>query len=371
MADMFDYLSWRGDLPFSAVPPTPVDALIFSTLVYIGFDGIVPEDLSLPVPLHVAANAFLALPDAEDRVRVKSDLALLQAAADSPRLRNTQLAFFRNKCIAEEETQFAAMAFLLEDGTAFLAFRGTDYSLVGWKEDFNMSFRDSVPAQREAAAYTVSFAAQFTASLRLGGHSKGGNLAVFAAAKAPLGVQRRIQAVYSLDGPGFTGSLMGNNGYLRMVPKLHTYIPESSIIGILLEHEEPYTVIKSRQVSILQHEPYSWEVLGGDFIHVEEISAGSRFADQTIKKWIADMTNTEREAFVDAIYELLGAGGATQVSDLLHPRSILAFLRKLRSNDATRRLLTGEMAELLKAAGETLSQFRKEQGGKNETNVIQ
>ena len=358
MADMFDYLKWRGDLPFSSIPPTPVDALVFSTLVYIAFDGIVPEDLSHPIPLHVAANAFLGLADAESRVRTKSDLALLRAAAESPRLRNTQLAFFRNKLIAEEETQFAAMAFLLDDKTAFLAFRGTDYSLVGWKEDFNMSFRDSVPAQDEAASYTVSFAAQFSGPLRLGGHSKGGNLGVFAAAKAPLGVQKRIQAVYNLDGPGFTSSLMGNSGYLRIVPKVHTYIPESSIIGILLEHEESYSVIKSRQVSVMQHEPYSWEVLGGDFVHVKEISAGSRFADQTIRNWIADMTNSEREAFVDAVYELLRAGGASQVGDLLHPKSILAFLRKLRANDATRKLLTGEMTELLKAAGETLSQFR-------------
>lgn len=363
MGDMFDYLKWRGDISFSAVPPTPVDALIFSSLVYVGFDGIVPATLSHPIPLHVAADAFLALPNAQDRVRVKSDLDLLRVAAEAPRLRNTGLAFFRNTFIAEEETQFAAMAFLLDDGTAFLAFRGTDNSLVGWKEDFNMSFQDSVPAQREAASYLISFAAQYTSPLRLGGHSKGGNLAVYAAAKAPLGVQRRIQAVYNLDGPGFHGSLMGNAGYLRMVPKIHTYIPESSIIGILLEHEEPYTVIKSRQISILQHEPYSWEIQGGDFIHLDEISAGSRFADETIKSWIADMTSAERETFVDAIYALLSEGGVSQVSDLLQPKSILAFLRSLKSNDATRRLLTGEMVELLKAAGETLVKFRAAANG--------
>jgi hypothetical protein len=154
---------------------------------------------------------------------------------------------------------------------------------------------------------------------------------------------------------------MGNPGYLRMVPKIQTYIPESSIIGILLEHEEPYSVIKSRQLSILQHEPYSWEILAGDFIHVEEISAGSRFADKTIKNWIADMSREERSAFVDAMFEVLSAGGATQVGDLLHPKTILAFFRTLNANEATRKLLTGEMMQLLRAAGETLVQFRREQ----------
>ena len=370
MADMFDYLQWRGDIPFSAVPPTPVDALIFSSLVYIDFAGIVPETLDHPVPLHTAAQVLLKLPKAEDRVRVKADLELLETAASSLRLRNTRLAFYRSKLIPEEETQFAAMAFLLEDGNAFLAFRGTDTSLVGWKEDFNMSFQDSVPAQREAAAYTVSFASRFTGKLYLGGHSKGGNVAVFASAKAPLGLQNRIQTVYNLDGPGFTESLMGHPGYLRMVPKIRTYIPESSVIGILLEHEEPYSVIKSRQLSILQHEPYSWEILGGDFVHVQEISAGSRFADETITNWIADMSQAERSAFVDAIYTLLSAGGATQVSDLLSPKSILAFFRTLNANEATRRLLTGEMMQLLRAAGETLIQFRKEQGRKQNLPVL-
>lgn len=362
MADLFDYLRWRGDLAFSGVPVSPVDALIFSALVYLDMQGIVPETLEGSVTLQAAAQAFLQLPDAENRVRTKNDLSLLQAAAGSPRFQNVRLAFYRSSFIPEEETQFAAMAFLPEDGTAFLAFRGTDYSLVGWKEDFNMSFQDSVPAQRKAAQYTISFAAGFIGQLRLGGHSKGGNLAVYAGAKLPLGVQNRIIAVYNLDGPGFTDSLMGNQGYLQLVPRIHTYIPESSVIGILLEHEEPYTVIKSRQVSILQHELYSWEIMGGDFISLDEISAGSRFADQTIKNWIADMDQEQRSIFVDTLFELLSAGGATQVHDLLNPKSILAFFRTLRKNEKTQKLLTTEMIELLKAAGETLVEFRSKQG---------
>lgn len=356
MGTMFDYLQWRGDLPFSAVPFGPVDALIFSTLVYLRFEGIVPQDMGRPVPLHVAADAFAALADADSRVRSRNDLALLRAAADAPRFRNTRLGCYRTKLIASEQTQFAAMACLLEDGTVFLAFRGTDNTLIGWKEDFNMTFCDSVPAQREAAAYTEEFAREYPVLLRLGGHSKGGNLAVFAGATASDNTQKRILGVYNLDGPGFTDSLMGDAGYLRLVPKIQTYIPESSIIGILLEHEEAYTVIKSRQIGPLQHEPYSWEIQAGGFVHVQEMSQGSQFADRTIKNWLRDMTSQERSAFVDAVFELLSAGGASQVSELLHPKNIRAFFKALSGSPRTKAMLSGEFLEILKAAHETLTQ---------------
>jgi len=350
MGTLYDYLNWRGDLSFNTVPVTAVDALIFSALSYLDFEGIVPKNLQNPIPLHVAADAFLHLEKTQDRIRVKNDLQLLRAAADAPRFRNARLAFYRSKLIVEEETQFAAIAFLLDDGTAFLAFRGTDYSLVGWKEDFNMSFQDSVPAQREAAAYVAEFASNYPVLLRLGGHSKGGNLAVYASAKVNPNIQKRILEIYNLDGPGFTENMMNDAGYLAIVPKIQTYIPESSIIGMLLEQRDEYRVIKSRQVGLLQHEPYSWEIQAGDFEYAEEISKSSQFADKAIANWIQDMTPQEREAFVDATYQLLSAGGASSVGELLHPKNILAFFKALNTNEESRKLLTGEMKEFLKIA---------------------
>lgn len=350
MEGLFDYLHWRGDIPFSQVSPTPVDALIFSALSYIGFDGIVPKDLSGSIPLDTAAEQFAALPDAEKRVRVRYDQRLLEAAAKTLRFRSCKLCFFRNIFVPEEDTQFAAVTFLLEDGSAFLAFRGTDYSVAGWKEDFNMSFLDSVPAQREALAYTREFASHIPVLLRLGGHSKGGNLAVYAAAKNDPTIQKRIMDIYSLDGPGFTEAMMNDPGYLRMVPKIHTYIPQSSIIGMLLEHQEPYSVIKSSLPGMLQHEFYSWNVAGGDFIHMEEISESNRFLDQTIKNWIADMSNEERSDFVETVFDLLGAGGAEQLSDILQPQNLRALIRTLGTDDKKRRLLGAEMIEFIKAA---------------------
>lgn len=368
MDDLFDYLKWRGDIPFSQVPPTPVDAVIFCELVYIRFEGIVSDDLAHPIFLKDAAKAFLAQPENQRVSRIWLDEKLLTAAANSVRFGNAGLAFYRDLHIPEEETQFAAMAFLLDDGSAFLAFRGTDYSLTGWKEDFNMSFQDSIPAQREALAYTQEFAEVWPIIMRLGGHSKGGNIAVYAAAKAEPEIQQRILSVYNNDGPGFTESLMGDPGYLTMVPKIKTYIPQSSIIGMLLEHEEAYTVVKSSMTGILQHDIYSWEVRGGDFVHVEEVTNESRFIDGTIKRWVADMSKEERSVLVDKVFGLLGAGGKDQLVDLLHPMSIAASVKQLSTDESLRTLLTDTLRELQQAADQTRQEMNEVKGA--ETNDL-
>lgn len=360
MSDMFEYIKWRGDIPFTQVPLTPVDSLIFSTLVYIDFTGLVCGDLRHPVPLHVAADAFSALPDTARRIRVKSDPELLKAMAEAPRFRDVELAFYRDIFIPEEETQFAAMAFFPGDGSVFLAFRGTGNALVGWKEDFNMSFQDRVPAQLEAQRYLQDFAEACPAVMHLGGHSKGGNLAVFAASTCAGDVQSRIAQVYNNDGPGFTDYLMGHPGYLAMVPKIRTYIPESSLIGILLEHEEPYTVIKSSQVSLMQHEAYSWQIQGGDFIPAQQISPDIRFLDKTIKNWVAGMTREERSKLVDALYALLTAGGAEDAADLIHPRNVRAFFKALNADEQTRKTLSKELYRFLRSAGDIRAMLSRE-----------
>jgi hypothetical protein len=143
---------------------------------------------------------------------------------------------------------------------------------------------------------------------------------------------------------------MGDAGYLAMVPKIHTYIPQSSIIGMLLEHEEPYTVVKSNLFSILQHECYSWEIKGGDFVHVDEITSHSKFIDSTIKHYLSDMTKEERIDFVDTVFGLLGTGGADQLFDLLHPKNIGAIVKTLGSDEKKRNYLLEECRELLRSA---------------------
>lgn len=353
MANILDYIRWRGDLSFTQDPPNAVDALVFSSLSYIRYGGHVEEEPHTPIALRAAAEEYFALQDHESRVRVANDLELLHLAASSVRFGFSKIYLYRDMLIPEQETQFAAMTFLLDDGSAFIAFRGTDYSLVGWKEDFNMSFQQTVPAQRLALMYTREVALDHMVPLRLAGHSKGGNMAVFAAARCSPMLQQRILEVYNNDGPGFTDYLMGDPGYIAMVPRIKTFIPQSSVIGMLLEHEEPYTVIRSKTVGLLQHDPYSWEVMGKSFLPVRETTEDSKFLDKTIKTWFADMSNQERNQLVDVMFSLLGTGGVESALDIFHPRNIRNYLKTLSNDDNMRRILSEEFQSLIEAAKQT------------------
>lgn len=347
MADIFDYLKWRGDLRFSQAPFNPVDALIFSTLSYICFDGIVLDNTEDMLMLKDAAELFFQQTDTEKKVRVKKDLSLLRDAADTERFGRTWITFYRNIFVPEEETQFAAMTFFLDDKTAAVVYRGTDQTLAGWKEDFNMTFYESIPAQREALRYLEDFAGTYDMPIRLTGHSKGGNLSVYAASNCSEDIRARIVEVYNHDGPGFTEHMMGTAGYLAMVPKIRTYIPQSSVVGMLLEHEEPYSVIRSRQIGPIQHDPYSWEVMGGDFIHMEDVTEESRFLDRTLKTWMAGMSKEERSELVDTVYELLTSGGASNTDELVHPRNVKTVVKQLAGDEKKRQILFEELESLV------------------------
>ena len=350
MGNIFDYLTWRGDLTFTQDPPNAVDALIFSTLTYVGYGETAERPPETAASLRRCAEEFFALENPESRVRSKKDMELLRCAAATARFGHCGLCLYRSVLLPEQETQFAAMTFLLDDGSMFLAYRGTDNSLVGWKEDFNMTFQQTIPAQRLAQEYIREAALAHTAPMRVAGHSKGGNLAVFAAARCSPMVRKRILTVYNNDGPGFTKYMIGDPGYNAIVPRIQTYIPQSSVIGMLLEHEEPFIVIRSKSVGIMQHDPYSWEVEGPHFLPVQEVTESSQFLDATIKNWFAGMTNRERNQLVEVLYGLLTTGEVENAADIFQPKNIRTYVKALSSDADMRHILSTEFQGLLEAA---------------------
>lgn len=350
MGNIFDYLTWRGDLTFTQDPPNSVDALIFSTLSYVFYGPLAQSQPENAVSLRECAEEFFTFDALETRVRVKRDLELLRKAADTVRFGQTKLCLYRSEFLPEQETQFAAMTFLLDDGTMFVTYRGTDSSLVGWKEDFNMTFQQTIPAQRLAQQYIREVSQAWGAPMRVAGHSKGGNLAVFAASRCSPMVRQRILEVFNNDGPGFTKYMMGDPGYLAVVPRIRTYIPQSSVIGMLLEHEEPYQVIRSKSVGIMQHDPYSWEVEGPSFLKVAQITESSQFLDATIKNWFASMTNQERNRLVEVMYTLLTTGGVENAIDIFQPKNIRAYVKTLSSDADMRHILSTEFQGLIESA---------------------
>ena len=320
---LFDYLSWRGDLSFERVPLGEVDSLILSILAYIDFTNFVREELTAekkpPVLLTVTKDFLRAQNGAIPNMGLiipKETVTLLARAAKTPRFGLTRPFCYVNKICDEEQKQFSALSFSLGEKDTFIAFRGTDDTLVGWKENFNMSFMHPVPAQREAVEYLESIAAQTEGKIYLGGHSKGGNLAVYAATKASESTRERIVAVYNNDGPGFDAEFIHGEDYKTIKDRIYTLVPQSSVVGMLLEHEESYTVVKSRLSGLLQHNGFSWEAMGGSFIRLDSISEESKLIDGSLHEWLEQMSVEEREAVVDSLYEALSAQGAKTLSDL-------------------------------------------------------
>ncbi len=364
MADIFDYLTWRGDLSMDQVPLGPVDALVLTTMCYVQFRDLVPAGPEESVTLEQAARGFLALPKEEREIRVRSrnDEQLLEKLLECPRFSTLRLNGHEDRLEEDCQMQFAALAVHLGKYGTFLAYRGTDNTLVGWKEDFNMTFQDAVPAQWVARDYLERCAGWFEGDLILGGHSKGGNLSVFAASMCCPQVRQRVKAIYNHDGPGFTDLVMNSEGYRQLVSRIHSFVPQSSVVGMLLEHREPYIVVKSRQIGVFQHDPYSWKVLGNDFVCQEDVTEGSRVLDHSLKSWIEGLSVKERGEIVDTVYDLLQTSDADRVQELLQLRNIRSILRAVRQEDEqSLRLVTDSIGRLAKTVVRTVKDMKKEE----------
>ncbi|GHU89595.1 hypothetical protein FACS189476_08770 [Spirochaetia bacterium] len=359
MSNIFDYIVWRGDLSFSQAPFNPVDNIILTHLSYLPFDNIVPSpDKKNTITIAEAAERIATVlkhkPEAfGDALICKEDPALLAALGACERYKHLKLAGFVNHIDLKQEKQFSALTIMTGDRSFLVTYRGTDNTLVGWKEDFNMSFSTAVPAQLEAVPYLEKMARRIRGNLRLGGHSKGGNLAVYAAAFCDKKFQRRISAIYSNDAPGFNREVIASQGYRAIKKRIHAFIPQSSIIGMLFEHDDDYTVVKSTQTGIMQHDVYSWEVSHNDVIRLDTVTQGSHFIDRTLKEWIGGMDREQRQRFTDALYDILSSTEAKSLPDLTmrwFKNAGLMIQTYKDIDDSTRDIISQTVSALFKSA---------------------
>ena len=324
MANILDYLDWRGDLTLAQAPFNEVDNLILAELAFVDFRGIVPGvGEGKGIPLADAADAFFRKaqqqPELVDMgVLIPDSIPLLlEKMACSRRFGAMVLSCRAEHLDNEKAEQFAALAVELGEGTVYLAYRGTDDTLAGWKEDFLLACRPVIPAQKRALEYACLAAKQYPRKkLMLGGHSKGGNLAVFAGVFAPVAIQRRITAIWSNDGPGFHADLVDLAGYRAVADRIHSIIPKSSVVGMLLEHSEDYTVVDSDQKGLLQHDGFSWQVLGSRFLRLREVTRGSQLGDAALRRSLEALPVEQRGRLVDALFDVLTASGAETLADL-------------------------------------------------------
>ena len=343
MANMVDYLAWRGDIPFETAPWNEIDGLLIATLSYLDFHGgrdpkgwTLEEMARIDLLLEGSSPSYPARKTA------------FESMAASERFRGCRLHHAIAMTDQEIGMQFSALCLDLPDDTTCVAFRGTDNTIVGWREDFNMAYTTRVPAQEAAILYLARAAALSKRPLRLIGHSKGGNLAVYAAAFSKKKVQDRIESIWSYDGPGMNRETSQSEGYLRIKEKIHSYIPQTSIIGLLMDYFEPYTVVRSNAGGISQHEPMTWQIYGPRFETLESVDQTAVVVRDTLHEWLQNSTPEQRADFVDALFGMVETTKATRVSDLTGEKlkSLLTILGSRREVDPeTRKAFTRLMAQ--------------------------
>ena len=324
MTNIFDYLKWRVDISFNAYPLNEIDSIIFSQLSYIPYDNIVSYDMQQKgISLNELYNKHFSDPQKPIKIGAlfpeKKIIELIKYASESERFKNVFVRGYINEIDLKHEKQFSAMCFDMPDGTTYVAFRGTDDTIVGWKEDFNMSLFTPVPAQKEAVDYLNEVGKHTNNSIYVGGHSKGGNLAVYSSFLANKETQEKILKIHSFDGPGFRFGFLKNARKNRfLVEKVTNFIPESAIIGAIFDTIGKRVYIKSRVKSGLrQHDVFTWKIEYTKLGRVPALSDSSIQFHNSLEEMVADMSEEEKKDLVEALYKLGTANDSETLSDIL------------------------------------------------------
>jgi hypothetical protein len=340
MPNMLDYLRDNGNADLVSMPLNDVDKLILAQMIYSDF-GCAFAWPEKPIALKEALPTLGMVTGEADPLERRfvfkhdDDEKLIRLLIDSSRISTMRMIGYVNKLEAEREVQFAAVALLVGDGTVLIAYRGTDDTLIGFKEDCNMAFLAPIPSQTEALAFLTRIAGQTALPIRLCGHSKGGNLAVYAATFCDDAVRARIQEVVSFDGPGLSEIDADTAGYQQIHDRVRVLMPQSSIVGLLFSQRAPINYIRSEKPGLMQHYPYYWQIDGADFVPAENPTANGAYTSETARRFIKGLTMEERELFVEAIYTIAQSTKADTWAELLEDwgHNIVRVVKAFRGID--------------------------------------
>ena len=336
MADIFDYVA-SGKKPLKLSNFTVADAMVFSQLSYLDFSSFKNK------------TKLSRMKDQVDKMVEQSRLPkqnkrLFELVASSPRYKNIKMSHFIQDTDVSIKKQFSAISFLIGFRFMFVAFRGTDGTMVGWEEDFNLAFMDEIPAQAHAKEYLWRVMRRyFLTKVVIGGHSKGGNLAIFAGMNMVNSYQKRLLSAFNFDGPSFKTSIVDSDTYQRFLPKVRKIVPESSVIGMLLEDSQHFKIIESSAVLLAQHDLYTWKVhrFTGELTYLPELSKPAVNMHQTLIKWLKNLNDEDRKIIVESFFNILYSTEATSFSDFTEhwPQKVAHIYQKYRQLDKTIRPL--------------------------------
>lgn len=315
MGNIIDYVREHGNISFVEEPLNEVDSLVLCQMVYMNLGRFVPglDEHNHPVHLQDIYNH-------PDRDHLLDDYwykgfnkELIEAMAQSKRFGSLKLNGYVNVIDVEDETQFSAVTYILEDKSVYIAYRGTDATIIGWKEDMNLAFSKPLSSQHLAVAYMDKMASWIAGDFYAGGHSKGGNLAVYAAMNCAGKTREKLLHIYNNDGPGFRAEIRAQGHFDLVRDRISKFIPRSSIVGMILEDHSDYEIVESYGIGMLQHNAYSWKIDGTHFVRAQNMSSGKIIRDGSLNEWILSLSDEEKHIFIDTLYDVISASEASNI----------------------------------------------------------
>lgn len=365
MGIIFDYLDQVAYDSIYETPFNELDMLMLTEITYLPFDQIVSDQMSPDCTCRLF-EAAEKVPQDLSMLVTKNRLKLLEKAASSTRFKNIKLMGYVNDIDPDVQKQFAAMIFKIKPDSYILTFRGTDDSIIGWKEDFHMTYMDQVPAQKTAVNYLRKAMDALPGQFILTGHSKGGNLASYAASQIEPEYQERIQSIYSYDAPGLNHSVITSQGYQTISDKIKRYIPQGSIVGMMLETPKHAQIVKSTAIGgLAQHDTFSWQIADQTFVLLDNLNPDSLQVDKTLKNWVDSVSDEELKDFFDLFFGLILDAGISSINDLTKLENFNKILAVFENANA----LTDEERDMLTRLAKLLVDMRY-QSWKDDMNLL-
>ena len=325
MRNLLSYLSEYGHIPFKSSPLNEVDGLILCQLAYLQFDKVIKNKDEKITLKDIFTDENIPILN-EMTFSPKANIKLMKQIRESRRFRNVRISHIENHLSYEEGKQFYALTYHILD-YIYICFRGTDLTILGWKEDFDMAHMKEIPSQRLAVEYVNNIFSIFKTKVYIGGHSKGGNLATYSAIKSNEDVKKYIERVYSFDGPGFNSELLCSNEYYSVKDKIIVMTAKEAIIAMLLYQPDNIIFIKTKGLSILQHIPYNWGVDGNSLKRIKRNTASSRWFARTVRHFYEETSEYERKRFVDLLFTIVEVSPENTVEVL--KKKPFRFIRKI------------------------------------------
>jgi hypothetical protein len=322
MANISTFLKLYGNTPFKELPLCEADILCFAFVSYANIEGS-PKYLKS----GGSENTFnlLSFKDKKSLENIgthslvpKEFEKIYVQFINSKRYRSVKVDYIKNVLSETKVAQFFAMTLFVED-KAFILYRGTDTTVVGWKEDFNMALLGAVPSQIYAKKYLEEVVSKIDGDIYLIGHSKGGNLVDFAFFNVDEKIKDRIKRVYNLDGPGFR---FARYNYAKYGDKLIKIIPNDDVVGILFDEGNRYRIVKSSKINIYAHDIASWQLdprkeLKGMY-YLKKVTANTYTMKYALNEYINNVSQKETMQIIDFLFEIISFDDSNNILSFIN-----------------------------------------------------